>query len=154
MPPLYIVGTAAVTENLLKRKWSTIILRHLDRGLSDPAEICKLEPDLTPPALNERLRTMLRYSLVTRYPRRGEIKMVEYRLTLRGQKILKMLTLIEHLDELTDKTQITLQDDERDPVSPSPAQNESSTKKTSPKKARDKSIGRNSRQPLSPSLRE
>ncbi len=113
IPPLYRVGTAAVTENLLKRKWSTIILRHLNNGLKNPMEICQMEPDLTQTALNERLRSMLRYSLVTRYiqyPRRGAEKIVEYRLTLRGKKMLKMLTLIERLDELNEKDQIIVSD--------------------------------------------
>ena len=122
--PLYIVGTAAVTENLLKRKWSTVILRHMDSGVCDPAEVCRLEPGLTPPALNERLRTMMRYSLVTRYPRRGTPRLIEYRLTLRGQKMLKMLTLIEQLDELTDKNLITLQETEPSlpPAPPAPSE--------------------------------
>ena len=111
MLPLYLVGTAAVTENLLKRKWSTVILRHLDSGLLDPAEICKLEPDLTTSALNERLRTMQRYSLVTRYPRHGAHKIIEYRLTPRGQKILKMLSLIEQLDDVNEPKPLTVPDE-------------------------------------------
>lgn len=113
-PPPYLVGPAAVTENLLKRKWSKVILRHLDNGLHTPVEICRMEPDLTQMALNERLRSMLRYSLVTRYtryPENGAEKQIVYRLTLRGQKVLQMLTLIERLDELNDKDQIILRDE-------------------------------------------
>jgi DNA-binding HxlR family transcriptional regulator len=133
MLPLYLIGTAAVTENLLKRKWSTVILRHLDSGLYDPAEICQLEPDLTPLAINERLRTMQRYSLVTRYPRHGAKKIIEYRLTPRGQKILKMLTLIEQLDEVSDKSQIVLPDEKAAPEAQAvakPSVNKSPRKKT------------------------
>ena len=98
-PPSYLVGTAAVTENLLKRKWSTIILRHLASGISDPAEIGKRESDLSPKAMNERLRNMLRFSLITRYPNSNNAKLVEYRLTARGHKILKVLNFIDQLDQ-------------------------------------------------------
>ena len=93
------IGTAAITENLLKRKWSATILRHLQTGATDPAEIASREPDLSSSAMLERLRTMLRYYLIERLPRASPTAAVHYRLTLRGNKILKMLTLIEHLDD-------------------------------------------------------
>jgi DNA-binding HxlR family transcriptional regulator len=64
--------------------------------------ICKLENGLSPVVMNERLRTMLRYSLITRNPIRISAKIIEYRLTTRGQQILRMLGLIEQLDNLTD----------------------------------------------------
>ena len=99
IPPSYLVGSAAVTENLLKRKWSAIILRHLANGITDPSEIGKRESDLSPKAMNERLRNMLRFSLITRYPSSTNAKIVEYRLTARGHKILKVLNFIDQLDE-------------------------------------------------------
>ena len=99
IPPAYLVGTAAVTENLLKRRWSAVILRHLADGISDPAEICKVEPDISAAAMNERLRNMLRFCLITRFPRASPSKVIEYRLTARGHKILKVLNFIDQLDE-------------------------------------------------------
>lgn len=110
MRHVHPVGTAAVTENLLKRKWSSIILRHLSNGLTDPTAICKLEPDLSSAVTNERLRAMLRYGLITRNPRHSATKTVEYRLTPRGQKILQMVTLIEQLDDLHDKSEIVIEE--------------------------------------------
>ncbi len=104
IPPAYLVGTAAVTENLLKRKWSAIILRHLAAGINDPSEICKKELGISMPAMNERLRNMIRFCLITRYPRASPSKIVEYRLTARGQKVLKILNFIDQLDqEMNDK---------------------------------------------------
>ncbi len=88
-----------MTENLLKRKWSAIILRHLADGITDPSEINKREPDLSPKAMNERLRNMLRFSLITRYPGSSSAKIVEYRLTARGHKMLKVLNFIDQLDQ-------------------------------------------------------
>jgi len=99
LPPSYLVGTAAVTENLLKRKWSAIILRHLANGITDPAEISKRETDLSPAAMNERLRNMLRFCLISRFPRPATSKVVEYRLTTHGHKILKVLNFIDQLDQ-------------------------------------------------------
>ncbi len=99
IPPSYLVGTAAVTENLLKRKWSAVILRHLANGIADPAEISKRELNLSPSAMNERLRNMIRFGLITRYPGASTSKVVEYRLTARGHKILKVLNFIDQLDE-------------------------------------------------------
>lgn len=92
------VGTAAITENMLKRKWSTIILRYLEKGLNDPTEITKQEPGLSPKVLSERLRTMLRYDLVARFPRPSPGGVIEYRLTAFGKKILEMLNAIDQLD--------------------------------------------------------
>ena len=104
IPPAYLVGTAAVTENLLKRKWSATILRHLAAGINDPSQICKKEPGISMPAMNERLRNMMRFCLINRYPRGSPTKIVEYRLTARGQKVLKILNFIDQLDqEMNDK---------------------------------------------------
>lgn len=95
-----MVGTAAITENLLKRKWSATILRHLDQGITDPAEILKREEQLSAAVMNERLRTMHRYTLIARFPQRGPSMVVEYRLTPRGRKVLKVLNIIDELDQI------------------------------------------------------
>ena len=99
-PPPPSVGIAAITENLLKRKWSAGILRYLDEGMTDPVEIAKHEPELSPAVMSERLRAMLRYGLIARYPRPAPSKVVEFRLTPRGKKILRMLDMIDRLDQL------------------------------------------------------
>jgi DNA-binding HxlR family transcriptional regulator len=101
MPPSSCtLGTAAITEDMLKRRWSASILRYLDRGVTDPAEITKNEVKLTPAIITKRLRTMLRYALVARFPMPSPSKAVEFRLTPRGKKILKMLDIIDQLDRL------------------------------------------------------
>lgn len=97
-PPLPRVGIAAITENMLKRKWSAIILRHLEKGITDPSEITKCEAELSVTVMNERLRTMLRYGLIARYPRPAPSTMIEYRLTPLGKRILEMINAIDELD--------------------------------------------------------
>jgi DNA-binding HxlR family transcriptional regulator len=98
-PPLPRVGIAAITENMLKRKWSAIILRYLEKGITDPSEITKREVNLSAMVMNERLRTMLRYGLIARYPRPAPSTIIEYRLTPLGRKILEMINAIDELDQ-------------------------------------------------------
>ena len=86
--PAQKIGVAAITENLLKRKWSTVILRHLEQGTNDPCEIAKIETDISPKVMSERLRTMVRYGLIARYPRPAPSSVIEYRPTILGKKIL------------------------------------------------------------------
>jgi len=97
--PAHRIGVAAITENLLKRKWSAIILRHLSHGRNDPQEIAKKETNLSPKVMSERLRTMVRYGLIARYPRPAPSSVIEYRLTVLGKKILEMIDTIDTLDQ-------------------------------------------------------
>jgi|GEM_PF-1621328 len=97
-PQVQRIGVAAITENLLKRKWSAIILRHLNRGLNDPQEIAKKESSISPKVMSERLRTMVRYGLIARFPRPAPSEVIEYRLTSLGKKILEMIDTINTLD--------------------------------------------------------
>jgi DNA-binding HxlR family transcriptional regulator len=90
---------AAITENLLKRKWSAIILRHINLGINEPHGIAKIEPALSPKVLSERLRTMVRYELITRYSRPIPGSITAYRLTALGKKILEMIDTINTLDQ-------------------------------------------------------
>jgi DNA-binding HxlR family transcriptional regulator len=97
--PAQRIGVAAITENLLKRKWSSIILRHLNQGITDPIEIAKIETDISPKVMSERLRTMVRYGLIARFPRPSPSSVIEYRLTSLGKKILEMIETINLLDQ-------------------------------------------------------
>jgi len=53
-------------------------------------------------AMNERLRNMLRFSLISRFPRASPSKIIEYRLTPRGHNVLKILNFIDQLDQEAD----------------------------------------------------
>jgi DNA-binding HxlR family transcriptional regulator len=97
--PIPRLGVAAITENLLKRKWSAAILRYMAKGVSDPAEITKHEVNLSTKVMSERLRSMLRYGLLARFPRPSPSTVVEYRLTPLGKKLLEMIDAIDELDQ-------------------------------------------------------
>jgi DNA-binding HxlR family transcriptional regulator len=98
-PPIPRLGVAAITENLLKRKWSATILRYLEKGVSDPAEISRHEINLSTKVMSERLRTMLRYGLLARFPRPAPSTVIEYRLTPLGKALLDMINAIDELDQ-------------------------------------------------------
>ncbi|RFC49776.1 MAG: DNA-binding transcriptional regulator [Verrucomicrobia bacterium] len=115
-PSSYHVGTATIIESLLKRKWSVIILRHLANGISDPAEIRKREEALTPLAINERLRNMLRYGLITCYRRLTRPKSARYRPSPRGYQIIEVLDLIDRLDKQNSPAERSAQEEPGTPV--------------------------------------
>ncbi|HUG11341.1 MAG TPA: winged helix-turn-helix transcriptional regulator [Opitutaceae bacterium] len=125
MPSSHRFGAAAITVNILKRKWSVVILRHLNNGVCSPAAICDAEPDLSPMALNERLRMMFRYNLITHNPFRVSAKTQECHLTPRGSQILKMINLIEQIDEMDETGDASMERPVRE--SAAPVSSESST---------------------------
>lgn len=92
------IRAASIAENLLKRKWSVTILRYVSNGVHTPSKISALEPDLSLAVLGERLRTMARYSVIARFPQPSPSKVVEYRLTPRGKKVLSMFDILDQLD--------------------------------------------------------
>ncbi|HTB80871.1 MAG TPA: winged helix-turn-helix transcriptional regulator [Opitutaceae bacterium] len=104
------VGIAAITENMLKRKWSATILRYLEKGVTDPTEITKREVALSAGVISERLRTMHRYGLIARYPRPAPSTVIEYRLTPLGKKILEMINAIDQLDQQLNKSRRSIEE--------------------------------------------
>lgn len=108
--PTSLAGAAAITENLLKRKWSTAIMRLLEQGINDQAEIVKAQPAISPKALSERLRSMRRFGVVARFPRPGPVGNVEYRLTPLGKKLLELLDMIDQLDRRFNSPQARMLD--------------------------------------------
>lgn len=109
-PPIPRLGVAAITENLLKRKWSATILRYLEKGISDPAEITKREVDISTKVMSERLRTMLRYGLLARFPRPSPSTVIEYRLTPLGRKLLEMINALDELDQQLIKSRKSMEE--------------------------------------------
>jgi len=95
--------TASIVDNLIKHKCSRLILLHLKEGTNDPAEIARIEMCIAPTTMSERLRTMQRYNLILRHNKSNRPKIVVYRLTPKGNRILTVLELLEQLDALPDQ---------------------------------------------------
>jgi DNA-binding HxlR family transcriptional regulator len=92
------ISVPAIAESLLKRKWTLLVLRHLKSGRKDPSEIIKVDPSISTKVLNDRLRTLLRYELITRCSKSAPSSAIEYRLTVLGEKMVDMMNIIEQLD--------------------------------------------------------
>lgn len=92
-------SAAAITESILKRRWSAIILRHVSSGISSPLAIAKKEPSLAHSILNQRLRTLQRYGLVARFPNPTASQPAEYNITHLGRRILHLLDEIARVDQ-------------------------------------------------------
>ncbi len=121
-PPIPRLGVAAITENLLKRKWSATILRYMAKGVSDPAEIARHEVDLSTKVMSERLRSMLRYGLLARFPRPSPSNVIEYRLTPLGKTLLEMINTLDELDQQLIKNGKPVEENPRiiSPTTPEP----------------------------------
>lgn len=94
------LGAAAIIENLLKHQWSRTILRHIRKGTCNPVEISRVEMWIAPSTMSERLRTMVRYNLITRRNESTRPKQVTYRLTPKGRRVLSLLDVIGQLDDV------------------------------------------------------
>lgn len=92
-------SAAAITESILKRRWSAIILRHVATGITSPLAIAKKEPSLAHSILNQRLRTLQRYGLVARFPNPNSSQPAEYNITHLGRRILHLLDEIARVDQ-------------------------------------------------------
>jgi DNA-binding HxlR family transcriptional regulator len=109
-PPIPRLSAVAITENLLKRKWSATILRYLEKGVNDPAEITRHEVNISTKVMSERLRTMLRYGLLARFPRPSPSTVIEYRLTPLGKTLLDMINAIDQLDQQLIKSRKSMEE--------------------------------------------
>lgn len=92
-------GVYAILESLLKRRWFLCILRQLGEGQASIEVIGRAAPEMPVHVMNGRLRTLLRYGLVSRCSRQMGVQSVEYRLTPFGRKITEILDKVSELDQ-------------------------------------------------------
>jgi predicted transcriptional regulator len=78
--------------------------------VSDPAEITKQEVNISTKVMSERLRTMLRYGLLARFPRPSPSTVIEYRLTPLGKTLLDMINAIDELDQQLIKSRKSMEE--------------------------------------------
>ena len=80
-------------------KWSSAVLAAIGRGVQRPGQIERFIPGISTKVLNERLRKLLDYQLISRTEFRDRILRVEYELTATGQKLAQIIEQIRDLDE-------------------------------------------------------
>lgn len=80
-------------------KWSSAILAAIGRGVQRPGQLERFIPGISTKVLNERLRKLLDYQLISRTEFRDRILRVEYELTATGRKLAQIIGQIRDLDE-------------------------------------------------------
>lgn len=86
-------------EDVVGCKWSSAILAAIGRGVQRPGQLERFIPGISTKILNERLRKLLDYELITRAEFPGKILRVEYSLTATGRKLAAIIDQIRDLDE-------------------------------------------------------
>lgn len=91
-------GTSRVIEDILGCKWTVVVIRGIAGGTTRPGALRKKISGLSAKVLNERLRKLLRYSVISRKVFNEIPPKVEYRLTPLGRKITKVLSDLDKIE--------------------------------------------------------
>jgi len=86
-------------EDVVGCKWSAAVVAAIARGVTRPGQLERYIPGISTKVLNERLRKLLNYAVITREEFPGKILRVEYHLTPTGQKLAAILDQLRELDE-------------------------------------------------------
>jgi DNA-binding HxlR family transcriptional regulator len=86
-------------EDVVGCKWSAAVLAAIGRGVSRPGQLERFIPGISTKVLNERLRKLRDYGLVTRREHPGRVLRVDYRLTSTGRRLAAIIEQIRDLDE-------------------------------------------------------
>lgn len=86
-------------EDVVGCKWSAAVLAAIGRDITRPGQLERFIPGISTKVLNERLRKLLAYQLVSRREFPGKILRVEYSLTPTGRKLSVIIEQIRDLDE-------------------------------------------------------
>lgn len=86
-------------EDVVGCKWSAAVLAAIGRDVTRPGQLERFIPGISTKVLNERLRKLLAYELISRREFPGKVMRVEYHLTATGIKLAAMIEQIRDLDE-------------------------------------------------------
>jgi len=84
-------------EDVIGCKWSAAIVGALSHGVQRPGELERYIPGISTKILNERLRRLLEYQLISKTTHDGRPPRVDYTLTAPGRRVAQ---LIEELQQL------------------------------------------------------
>lgn len=86
-------------EDVVGCKWSAAVVAAVGRGVTRPGQLERFIPGISTKVLNERLRKLLDYGLITRTEIRERVPRVEYRLTSIGRKLTRLIEQLNDLNE-------------------------------------------------------
>lgn len=85
-------------EDVVGCKWSAGVVAAISRGIRRPGELERFLPGISTKVLNERLRKLLAYGLISRTEHPGLPAHVEYTLTSSGTKLADILDQLRELN--------------------------------------------------------
>ena len=86
-------------EDVVGCKWSAGVVAAIASGVRRPGELERHIPGISTKVLNERLRKLLTFGLITRKEFSGLPARVDYHLTPTGKKLAKILTQLHDLND-------------------------------------------------------
>ena len=86
-------------EDVVGCKWSAAVVAAIGQGVTRPGQLERFIPGISTKVLNERLRKLLDYRLVTRTEIPGKVSRTEYALTETGRKLSAIIQQIGDLEE-------------------------------------------------------
>lgn len=86
-------------EDVIGCKWSAAVLSAIGRGVQRPGQLERFIPGISTKVLNERLRKLTDYRLISRTSVPGNVARTEYSLTEMGSKVMVIIDNIRELDE-------------------------------------------------------
>lgn len=97
------IPVASMVESIVGCKWSVGLLRLLADGCSRPSAILRASTGLSAKVMNERLRKMLRFGIVSRtvFGDKPPVE-VEYVLTPFGRRFIGIIEEVRRLQEAVD----------------------------------------------------
>lgn len=92
-------------EDVVGCKWSSAVVAAIGRGVRRPGALERYIPGISKKVLNERLRKLLAYGLITRTEFNDENRPhVEYRLTGAGRKLAAVLERLREVQRELEAT--------------------------------------------------
>lgn len=86
-------------EDVVGCKWSAGVIAAIAANVRRPGELERYIPGISTKVLNERLRKLLAFGLITRTEFPGLPARVEYDLTLTGRRLAKILNQLNDLND-------------------------------------------------------
>ena len=94
------ITVAAMVESIVGCKWSVSLLRLIADGIARPGAMQRACPGLSAKVMNERLRKMLRFGIVSRTVRGEKPPLeVEYVMTPLGRRFIGIIEEVRRLQE-------------------------------------------------------
>ncbi len=96
-------SVASMVEDIVGCKWSVGILQQVADGCRRPSGLLRALPGLSAKVMNERLRKMQRFGIVTRTVTGEKPPLeVEYALSPFGLRFIRIIDEVRHLQEAID----------------------------------------------------